>query len=98
MNLETQIQSIIISFVYGLFISGLYNLLYFALYNNNKIIKVLSCVLFNISLTVLFFYIMYLINYGIIHPYFVILLVVGFVLGNFKTKNIRINVKNKERT
>ena len=98
MGLETQIQSIIVSFVYGMFVSFAYNILYFLLYNKNVYIKIISCFLFNILLTILFFYIMYLINYANIHPYFIMLVVVGFLLGNIKTKSIRIFNKNKERT
>lgn len=98
MQLETQIQSLIVSLVYGLFTSLLYNIFYFLLYKDNKIISIISNLVFSITLSIAFFSIMYLINDAIIHPYFVILVILGFFLGNIKTKNIRIIVKNEERT
>ena len=96
MNLEMQIQSIIVSFLYGLFVSLLYNLFYFLLYNKNKILLILSDLIFNILLTLLFFYIMFKINYANIHPYFIILLIGGFFVGNRKTKVIRKNIREKD--
>jgi hypothetical protein len=95
MNLEVQIQSMIISFIYGLFVSFLYNLFYFILYSKNKVILVLSDLLFNVLLSLLFFYIMFKINYANIHPYFLLLLICGFFIGNKKTKVIRKNTKEK---
>ena len=97
MNLEIQTKSIIVSFAYGLFYSLLFNIFYFLLYSNNKIVKIASNIIFNMSLMILFFYIMYLINYADIHPYFVFLLVAGFILGNIKTKNVRIIAKKRKR-
>lgn len=97
MNLEIQIQSLIVSFVFGLFVSLLYNLLYFILYNRNKIILVISNLFFSISLSLLYFYIMFIINDANIHPYFISLMVIGFILGNIKTKKIRTKVKVVER-
>lgn len=97
MDLETQIKSIIISFVLGLFYSLLFNIFHFLLYSNNKVIKITFTIVFNMSLMILFFYVMYLINYADIHPYFVFLLVAGFILGNIKTKNVRINAKKRKR-
>lgn len=97
MVLEIQIQSLIVSFVFGMFISLLYNLLYFLLYNNKKVILIISDLLFCISLSLLYFYIMYKINYANIHPYFLCMLLIGFLIGNRKTILVRKNVKIKER-
>ena len=97
MNLEIQIQSIFISFIYGLFYSLVYNILYFVLYSNNKVILLISNILFNISLLTLFFYLMYLINNANIHPYFICLLILGLFVGNNRLKKIRIMPKKKER-
>ncbi len=97
MNLEIQIQSMIVSFIFGLFISLLYNLFYFLLYNKNKIILILSDFIFSIINSLLFFYLMYKINYANVHPYFVFLLICGFFVGNKKTRVIRKNYKEKNR-
>lgn len=97
MNLETQIQSLIVSFVYGLFYSLIYNIFYAFLYCNNKILRIITNLVFNVSLTILFFYIMYLINYGNIHIYFIIFLLLGFFIGDRKTVLVRTHFKPKKR-
>ena len=89
MNLELQIQSIIVSTIYGMFISLLYNLFYKVLFPKNKIIKLFTNLLFNISISIMFFCIMYLINKGIIHIYFIFLTVIGFIIGNKYTTALR---------
>ena len=97
MDLEIQIQSIVFSFVFGLFLSLIYNLFYFFLYNNFLILKILSNIIYSISMSLLYFNINYLINSGIIHPYFIFLIIIGFILGNFKTRIIRRESKKNER-
>lgn len=90
MNLELQIQSLSISFTYGLFLSLTYNLLYFLLYYKNKIMKIIFNIIFTLLNVLLYFNIMLLINNGSIHIYFLIILIVGFFVGNAKTRSIRI--------
>lgn len=97
MILEIQIQSLIVSFVYGMFISLLYNQFYFLLYNDKKILLIISDLFFCISLSLLYFFIMYKINYANIHPYFIGMLLIGFLIGNRKTKIIRRKVKIRGR-
>ncbi len=96
MNLEIQIQSIITAFVYGLFASLMYNIFYRILYIKNLYMKVISNFIFSFLLSLLYFYIMYKINYASIHPYFFILTITGFILGNYKTKIIRTHSKKEE--
>ena len=97
MNLETQIQSLVVSFVYGMFSSLLYNIFYFCLYMNNKIIRVIINILFSITIFSLFFFLMLIINKASYHPYFILLYLTGFLIGNKKLKVIRIYPKKKER-
>ena len=98
MSLEIQIQSIVTSFVYGLFISLMYNIFYRLLFIKNICIKIISNLIFNFLISLLYFYIMYKINYANIHPYFFILTIIGFILGNYKTKIIRIHSQKEERS
>ncbi len=97
MNLEIQIQSIVFSFVFGLFLSLIYNICYFLLYNKYIVIKALSNLIYSVLMSLLYFKLNYLINSGIIHPYFIFLLIIGFFLGNIKTRRIRIESKKRER-
>ena len=96
MNLEIQIQSIIVSFVYGMFSSLIYNLSYFLLYNRIYLIKIISNILYVLGINSLFFYILFLINSGVLHIYFVFLFFIGFLIGNYNTKKIRIELKKSK--
>lgn len=96
MDLEIQIQSLIVSYIYGLFFSLTYNLLFFILYHNNKYLRILFDLLYIFILFTLYFYILLVINKGIVHIYFVILLVLGFITGNYKTKKIRVEMKKSK--
>lgn len=89
MNLEIQIQSLISSFVYGLFLSLLYNIFYKYLYHKKTIINLISNFLFTILNVLFYFFMLMLINKGILHVYFLISLISGFLLGNKTTKKIR---------
>lgn len=89
MTLEVQIQSMIYSFVYGLFFSFLLNLNYRILFSSKKIIKVIFNFLFILNNVFLYFILLRYINQGVVHSYFLLLIVLGFVLGNKTTKVIR---------
>lgn len=89
MNLEIQIQSLVSSLVYGMYLSLLYNLMYKYLYNNNFFIKIIFNIIYVAINSLLYFFILILISEGNIHIYFIIMLAIGFILGNRKTKKIR---------
>ena len=97
MDLEIQIQSITTSFVYGMFSSLVYNIIYFLLYSKSKIIMIMFNFFYTIVIFLLFFYIMLCINNGIIHIYFIFLLILGFIFGNIKLRKIRINIKSNNK-
>ena len=89
MNLELQIQSLIFSFVFGLFFSLMFNLFYKYLFRGKVFFRIISNFIFVMANTLLYFLCLKLINNGIIHIYFIIMLFLGFILGNKKTKTIR---------
>ena len=95
MTLETQIQSIFVSFIYGMFSSLIYNFIYQVLYCNNNLLKIITNLLYSLIVFSLFFYLLYLINYGSVHIYFVLLFILGFIIGNKKTKKIRFVFKKR---
>ncbi len=88
-NLEIQIQSLLISFVYGMFIAFLYNYHYKFIYYKKKWLRFPFSLVFCLDATLLFFILMLKINYGLIHLYFILSAILGFILGNLKTKSIR---------
>ena len=95
MNLENQIQSIIVSFVCGYFSSLAYNVSYFLLYNRKIIIRILISLLYFFLLFSIYFHIMFCINSGVIHAYFIFMLIVGFIIGNRTFVKIRIDLKKR---
>lgn len=83
MNLTIQLNLLAFSFFYGIFVSLLINLNYKLLYNENKLIKILSTILFVGVNVLLYFIILLRINNGILHFYSLLIIVVGFILENY---------------
>lgn len=89
MVLELQIQSLIFSLVFGMFFALMYNLFYKHLFKGKIVIRVITNLIFVSSNTILYFLLLKIINNGIIHSYFLIILGIGFIIGNIKTRKIR---------
>jgi len=89
MILEVQIQSLIYSFVYGFFFSILLNLNYKYLFKTGIYYKIFINILFILDNVLLYYILLRIINNGVIHPYFFIMIVLGFLLGNYYSKKIR---------
>ena len=80
MNSYIQLFSFLASFLYGMIFYLLSRFNYFILYNKNNIIKFIVTLVFIIDIVILYVYMMYKINNGYFHIYFVALVVLGFVL------------------
>lgn len=89
MTLEIQIQSLIFSFVYGLFFSFLLNLNYKYMFEAKLPIKVVTNIFFVLDHVFLYFILLRWINHGILHLYFFLCLFLGFILGQQKTRILR---------
>lgn len=89
MDLEIQIQSLIFSLVFGMFFALMFNLFYKQLFGGKFIFKLITNIVFVITNVIIYFLLLKIINEGIIHSYFFIILAVGFMIGNHKTKKIR---------
>lgn len=83
MNLTIQLNLLAFSFFYGIFFSLSINLNYKLLYNEKKLIKILSTILFVGVNVLLYFIILLRINNGILHFYSLLIIVVGFILENY---------------
>lgn len=78
MNLKTQVILIIFSFFYGFIFSIFLNLNYKFIYSSNKILRVLSS-LFVVIIAVLVYFIgIKKINNAILHPYSILMIILGF--------------------
>lgn len=93
MTLKVQIISLVISFLYGIFFSFSLNLNYKLIYNDKKIIKILSSFLFIIFNSLLYFYILLKTNNGIIHIYLILSLILGYISEHFIHNKIAIKFK-----
>ena len=93
MTLKVQIISLFFSFLYGMFFSFLLSLTYKIIYNNNKIIRVLSSFFFIIFNSLFYFYILLKINNGIIHIYLFFSLIIGYITEQFIYNKIALKIK-----
>ncbi len=89
MNLEIQIQSLISSLVYGMYLSLIYNISYKFLYSYQIIPKLICNGLFTIIHTIIYFILLEFVNEGTVHIYFIGCLIIGFLIGNHTTKKVR---------
>ncbi len=95
MELELQIQSLIFSFVYGMFFSLLLNLNYHIVVNVNNWYKIILSFLFVVATVLVYFIIIRLINDGIIHFYFLLVFLCGVFIAERKTYVIRRKCQKK---
>ena len=80
MPLSIQIYSFIVSFLYGIFFEILLSLNARFIYSSNLFIKIISSILFIIFNTLLYFFLIYKINYGVLHIYFLMSILLGYIL------------------
>lgn len=89
MILETQIYTLLFSFIFGSLFGFLVRINYFFLNHSNKFIKILFTVVFVTIFTLIYFIILEKLNSGIIHIYYFIMLILGFCLEQFIEKKIK---------
>lgn len=80
MDLKTQILSFFFSFSYGIIVGYLYNLFHAFLYLSKAYHKVFINILFSLDVFLIYFLLLKKINNGIIHIYFLIVMIIGFIL------------------
>ena len=96
MSLSEQVVALIFSFIYGGVLSVLYNFNYNILFYKNRVVKIIFNILFILDLVLIYFLVMRKINNAIIHPYFYLLIILGFFLFFDVTKRFRMMVKMPE--
>lgn len=80
MNSYLQLLSFFVSFGYGMLFYLLTRFNKFILSNKKYFLQFIITLVFIIDIVIIYIYIMYKINNGIIHPYFVITLIIGYIL------------------
>ncbi len=96
MNLKIQIISLLFSFFYGVAFSSLVNINYELLFKKRKKYRIIYTLIFVLIMALLYFFLLQKINNGIMHVYFLMIILIGFYISFPITKKIRIkNVKKK---
>lgn len=91
MNLKVQIIGLIFSFLYGIIFSLLVNINYKYLFSKRLAFKITMTFVFIIDCSLLYFLILKKINEGIIHPYFLLMILIGFYVSFPISKKFRKN-------
>ena len=95
MSLNCQIITIIFSFIYGIFFCFLLELNYKYIYMGNKVYRIIVTFLFVMCNTLLYFIILRKINYGVVHVYFLLCILTGYILSNFVYKKLIVKRKKQ---
>ena len=78
MNLKTQIILVIFSFIYGFLFSIFLNINYKFIYSNNKFIKIATSFIIILISVLVYFIGIRKINNAILHPYSILMVILGF--------------------
>ncbi len=89
MSLIIQIQTIAYTFLFGLYIALIFNLLYRVLFTKSVVLNLVSNFMFVALNSVLYFYLLFLIDSGRIHIYLLFIFLISFFLYNLLFKKIR---------
>lgn len=92
MDYKIQILSLIYSFLYGVFFYYL-SLLNDKILIKNKILNIILLILFIIINSLLYITILYKINFGIFHVYFLIMLALGYYTGCLLKRLLKNNIE-----
>ena len=84
MDIKIQLICLAVSFLYGVFIAFVVSLNKCVKYKS-KLLKVIASFVLTFDLTVLYLLIVYKINGGIFHIYFILLIIVSFLIFYKKT-------------
>ena len=91
MNSYIQLISFLVSFLYGIFFYLLTRFNKYILVNRKLFFKFFITLIFIIDIVILYIYILYKINHGYFHLYFLITVIIGFLVTHVfypKIKNM----------
>ena len=89
MELSVQIQSFIFSFVFGFLFSYVVNLGYKYLFSKKLYVQIIWNFIIVIGSCLLYFLAMKAINHAILHVYFYMMVIIGYLVGNLFSKRAR---------
>ena len=83
MDLDTQITTLVISFLYGIVFSFLVSVNYKYLYHKKILLRILFTFMFIFANVLIYFILLKKINQAILHPYSRGMILVGFCLEHY---------------
>ena len=86
MSSYVQLLCLLISFIYGFILYKLNYFNYKILKNKFIIFRIILYLLYILDLSILYIVILYKINKGILHIYFVIMIILGFIISSVKKR------------
>ncbi len=88
MNYKIQLISFLFSFLFGVFLYLTSLLNYKLIKKHSLFIKYLITFVYVVDVALLYVLLMYKVNYGVIHVYFLLVMGIGFLLSCFYYKKI----------
>ena len=83
MILKLQLYSLICSFIFGIFVYLTLGLIHKLIYSNNVYVKIFFSLIYSLVISIIYFIILLNINNGIIHIYFLLMVIAGYTVANF---------------
>lgn len=96
MSIDIQIKSLLFSFFFGVFFSFVLRLNYKYMYSNSLILKIIMNFVFVLDSVLLYFIALKKLNEGIVHSYFLIMILLGFVTMEVVFKRLRFDFNLKK--
>ncbi len=82
MSLRLQIYSLIYSFIFGIIFSICTNFNYRFLFSKRKAFKIVFTAIYIIDFSLIYFFLLKIINNGIIHNYFLLSIILGYLISS----------------
>ena len=95
MALQTQIISLLFSFIFGIFFSIFTNLNYRYLFTKKLIFKIIITGVYIIDCSLIYFFLMKKLNQGIINYYFILFVAFGYIFSTIKINKYVTLLKSK---
>lgn len=86
MNSYIQLICLIFSFVYGFVIYFTNRINYKILCNKGLVVSVVGSILYVNNMALFYLFFLYKINFGILHIYFLLFIVLGYIFGSVKNR------------
>lgn len=83
MSLDIQINTLLASFLYGIFFSRMLNINYKFVYESKKIYRIIISFLFIMVNVLIYFIILMRVNNGILHNYGILSIILGVLFDHF---------------